>query len=169
MILSAISLVMSALCGFFWVHGHYACDRVFYYRDYANPAGRYEREQDGVELSSFQGDLVLNRFQYSSERDIFTHTAVTYIPHLVDTGHPVFNFRSEWDTPRFMNLGGSNAGWNWGCQSRILFKVPYWMLFPAFLPLPLFHSRRYFRRRLREGHCAGCGYDLRATPDRCPE
>jgi len=52
--------------------------------------------------------------------------------------------------------------------------------FPQWLPIVLtglppmvwiFYNRRYLRRRWRamRGQCAECGYDLRATPERCPE
>src|SRR5262249_50948392 len=49
--------------------------------------------------------------------------------------------------------------------------VPSWSLVLLFAVLPttwLWHSLRR-RRRLRLGLCCVCGYDLRATPDRCPE
>ena len=49
--------------------------------------------------------------------------------------------------------------------------LPYWLLTILFAGIPahwLFRKRRQFRR-LKVGCCASCDYDLRATPDRCPE
>jgi hypothetical protein len=49
--------------------------------------------------------------------------------------------------------------------------VPHWFLLMlmALLPVLCLLSRHRARRRSREGLCPSCGYDLRATPDRCPE
>ena len=54
--------------------------------------------------------------------------------------------------------------------------LPYWLLFlataPAAAPVTLktaLFTRRRKRRRLLLGLCPGCGYDLRASPGRCPE
>src|SRR4051812_34567162 len=48
--------------------------------------------------------------------------------------------------------------------------VPYWFLasVTAVLPLALAYTRLRRRRRVAP-QCSHCGYDLRATPDRCPE
>jgi hypothetical protein len=52
-----------------------------------------------------------------------------------------------------------------------VFMVPYW-LFALISGIPSFiYLRRQLavRRHRGEGLCRRCGYDLRATPDRCPE
>ena len=49
--------------------------------------------------------------------------------------------------------------------------IPWWyaLVLTAVLPVLWFSDRLRHRRRTRVGACPTCGYDLRATPDRCPE
>jgi hypothetical protein len=62
-----------------------------------------------------------------------------------------------------------------GIPGRVLtVGVPCWLLAVATLALPAVVVRRQFkawraRRRARAMLCPTCGYDLRATPERCPE
>jgi hypothetical protein len=69
-------------------------------------------------------------------------------------------------------------GWGFGHGSQRSAGGRWiWIVFPLWLPtilfatLPLARGALFIRRRrrVREGHCRKCGYDLRATPDRCPE
>jgi predicted amidophosphoribosyltransferase len=48
---------------------------------------------------------------------------------------------------------------------------PYWFPVLLFAILPAFRLRSILRNRHRHraGFCQHCGYDLRATPNRCPE
>jgi hypothetical protein len=55
-------------------------------------------------------------------------------------------------------------------------RGPYWALFLVFAILPFLWAASWPLRAVRarrllihSGKCPHCGYDLRATPDRCPE
>jgi hypothetical protein len=49
--------------------------------------------------------------------------------------------------------------------------LPHWLMTLVAAMSVAFASLTMIRRkyRRRRGHCPTCGYDLRATPDRCPE
>jgi len=53
---------------------------------------------------------------------------------------------------------------------RAVFRLPYWfLLLLATLGMAPWIFGRWRRGRQPQGHCKNCGYDLRASPERCPE
>jgi hypothetical protein len=58
-----------------------------------------------------------------------------------------------------------------GAWRNFVLILPYWLLALVFaVPPATFIVRRARSARQRETSlCPTCGYDLRATPDRCPE
>jgi len=66
-------------------------------------------------------------------------------------------------------------GVEWGIKSQLpsftAVMCPTWLLAAVLLlPMGLWAGIGWRqRRRVAAGHCAHCGYDLRATPERCPE
>lgn len=58
-------------------------------------------------------------------------------------------------------------------QTTKVTGIAWWMIvtilsIPLIFPM-IFSQHRIRRKRLGAGLCPECGYDLRATPDRCPE
>ena len=76
-------------------------------------------------------------------------------------GAEAFAFQADWRQPP------SGVGWRW-CP---FLRAPYWCPAGLLAALPVGRLiARVPRRRGRPPHaCRRCGYDLRATPARCPE
>src|SRR5207253_2011903 len=71
----------------------------------------------------------------------------------------------------FFTAKGTLTGPNWRGWTCTVWRAPYWSLVVAFGALPLMSLRRGVTMVswARRGKCRSCGYDIRATPHKCPE
>src|SRR5688572_1290246 len=98
--------------------------------------------------------------------------------------HPEWPLPTGWDSncsddpPIPYANGLTETRWGFGHASSQIPEVRWRaIIFPIALPTTMFAllpATRFAifvhrRRRKLEGHCPCCGYDLRATPERCPE
>ena len=80
----------------------------------------------------------------------------------------------DWSRPLHgVQFAGVSFGGRWGHNSMLWnLVIPFWLLTTVFAVLPLCDLLAIvLQKSLRptHGHCLNCGYDLRASPDRCPE
>ena len=100
-----------------------------------------------------------SRFGYRD--DLYPRFALFPVAGMV---RPLPGFRHATEVVRQPDLRGAHRGT----------RIPYWALAVATALLPLAWNRRLRRdrrraRRLGRNRCPACDYDLRASPERCPE
>ena len=151
--LSAMSFVLCLATAILWARCYKRRD-VFTYRFNASKACWVESVRSGVEFV-----LETNTFG-----DVETGWQVTFpADGLPAKTHFGFGF-VRYSGPFFnTNLG----------QSKILqinaLVVPDFAILTVTALLPIYWMFRFLLRKNQAGLCVCCGYDLRATPHRCPE
>jgi hypothetical protein len=168
-VVSAVSLVLCLASSFLWVrshllHEHYISRNGSEWQAWVNFDGTllFER-MHGLDISFYTG------YQRLGRRDF---------------GFWEANSSSSAHAKRRILLLG--AGWyrggnwfqmQWSHQrpsfwfSYEVYVMPYWVVSLPSSVFPLLWIGRFLRRRSRRkrGLCLHCGYDLRASPGRCPE
>jgi hypothetical protein len=116
--------------------------------------GIYPSSSEGIQLHNVEGALWLfSGYDLDSNNPLWLH----YASEKRQPGGAEF----EWRLYKYTDLCG------------VEIHLPHWFAALVFAILPslwLFLRLRNPRaKRLRLGLCPSCGYDLRATPNRCPE
>ncbi|HEY8668687.1 MAG TPA: hypothetical protein VIL86_18715 [Tepidisphaeraceae bacterium] len=179
--LAGISLPLLIAVVGLGVRGYFRLDD-FYYQRTASSSGD-GRHRDLLDLLSARGRLMLEASRCSVLTDEGLHS----------------RHGDDWDGlhhglagPRELNFADNRLGQTAGrfgfglaayfkdpdqayypfdYASGIDILLPSWFLALLFSLLPALRLRRWLldRQRNRPGFCRQCGYDLRATPGRCPE
>ena len=149
----------------------------------------------GYQWADRNHDTLRTVHAFSGARVIIVSWARFVVPHyLIDHSKSGSGFYRKKENQDLVfgafrrNLSSGNGGWT--CGSFGLMRVrdsrtardgangvryslmfPHWFVLLLLLAWPAKRGWRWLelRRRRRKGLCLNCGYDLRASPERCPE
>ena len=156
-LLATVSLLLCVAVGVLWLRGRSAGDVV----SYTAAGRRFELASMAGVLALTTGDAAAGRpavgFEYRGQRS----QIILFHMLLKSQDDPL---------PLVDRMGFGHFG---GPMSRTV-MAPHWAVALPLSVLPLWWvlrapARRRRRLRAGSGLCPGCGYDLRATPERCPE
>jgi hypothetical protein len=145
---AAISLLLSTVVGIMWMRSYVTTDMLFRSGSWVGSDGGHLPRW----LESSDGSL---SWRYYPRDDDAPR---------VEFDHSILGFRYYFGHDRQPPGTGTYFSW-------VVFAAPYWFVFalaagPAVRELT---RRRIAYSRRRRNRCVNCGYDLRATPSRCPE
>jgi hypothetical protein len=151
-----------------WVRGYWFHDDIHYGAGQLVKGAEYQCRD--VFFDSSQGRLYVWGVGVKSSRGPIRNVPAAgwqYQREVIDPANPP---RWYGDDQRTLGIGYLNEFRSSG-HHVVSVGAPSWQVFLVTTMLPAawwFRRRRRFRVE-RAGLCASCGYDLRATPERCPE
>jgi hypothetical protein len=168
-LLAAVSLVMCAAAAAAWVLSYSARAGSVGRRNWRVRASLVEVRITGVAIH--RGRVAVGSVTRTLGRTAPGGSGPTHADWFVGRGPLTLDVGQWFDRPSGLgfDLAISRSG---GFDGWVAF-VPCWFVclmtaVSVVVPLTLARRRRAARRRLM-GLCPSCGYDLRATPERCPE
>lgn len=171
-LLTALSLLLCVAVGVLWVRSYGRLDSVF--------CNYTSGTDDRPHRTCFGASSSLGSACFSYLYDDADRALLNSYDDLLMFGRGWYHeFHSERrpETPRVPGAAGiGGVRWLFESQHRpervrraVVILVPYWLLALACGLAPATRLYRHRSRRPRRGLCSQCGYDLRATPGRCPE
>jgi hypothetical protein len=189
MILSRASVVIGAAVAILGVRSFFVDDLLFLSRaigtanDGTEWAGSFESNRGTFRFNlmrhrwhevalpnPFLGDTPLSWVHRPASPDLAPIPGSVNRPDFRSWGFDVAGFGIGHAVTMNAHLNFPSLGPDFSVRTQSAARVPHWLFALAFLsPLHGIWKTRRVRRRLAAGLCAACGYDLRASKDRCPE
>jgi hypothetical protein len=175
-----LSLVLSVATIALWIRSHRTWDAIDWHR------GDHRlqlRVADGIlaiqRSRNPEGNIYWCFLHYSCPKPApFDWSKIPGDVFGVITDDMIFWDRFWWVDQRVFQAGGfafyrsailndskPTAPQGWALETPLWFWFMVISIFPFCIVIGSFQRKRRFQR----GACVNCGYDLRATPDRCPE